>query len=447
MAEPITAAIVGSAVAALAAGRALTRVLRHRSRAAPRLTAAARNAGLGEIEETPAGWRRGPILAGRFGQLEVYLQSRRPGLEHPRTRIVIGLGPGTEELSLSRENLQSSLLGREVETGDRKFDRDFHVQGPAALTLALLDAATRKRVASLLHGTIPGRAGAAVWASVVQGVLEVELWDNTPDADGARLASALKAALVVARRLTAPADIAGRLAENFRQEPEAGVRLRRLLTLIREYPEHPATRQALFTARKDRDDEVCLRAGLALGDEGLDTLHILAEDPASRDASAAGAIAALGDRLPAHKVKHILTQALRARRKETARACLALLGDPGRAGRVQPETLLLLGLQDADADVAQAAARALGQVGTIDAVEPLREHATTLLPTELRAAARQAIAEIQARLTGAEAGQLTLAGGEAGALSLAGESGGGLSLAEQPADREDVRRRRSQTEG
>ena len=196
-----------------------------------------------------------------------------------------------------------------------------------------------------------------MWASIEQGVLEVEIWDNGPDAQGARLSCALKAALVVARRLILPEDIADRLAQNFRQEPEAGVRLQ-------------------------------------------------------------------GD-------------------------CAGL---PGAAGRPrqrrprQPETLLLLGLQDDDAGVAQTAARALGQVGTIDAVEPLREHAAALLPSELRAAARQAIAEIQARLTGAEAGQLTLAGGEAGALSLAGE-GGGLSLAKQTAAGGDVRRRRSQTEG
>jgi hypothetical protein len=51
---------------------------------------------------------------------------------------------------------------------------------------------------------------------------------------------------------------------------------------------------------------------------------------------------------------------------------------------------------------------------------------------DMRRAARQAIAEIQARLTGAEPGQLSLAGGEAGALSLADEAGapGRLSLAE-----------------
>ena len=44
---------------------------------------------------------------------------------------------------------------------------------------------------------------------------------------------------------------------------------------------------------------------------------------------------------------------------------------------------------------------------------------------------RQAIAEIQARLAGAEPGQLSLAGGEAGALSLADGEPGRLTLADE----------------
>jgi hypothetical protein len=50
----------------------------------------------------------------------------------------------------------------------------------------------------------------------------------------------------------------------------------------------------------------------------------------------------------------------------------------------------------------------------------------------LRRASRQAIAEIQSRLTGATPGQLALADGDAGQLSLADEGREGqVSLAEQ----------------
>ena len=77
-----------------------------------------------------------------------------------------------------------------------------------------------------------------------------------------------------------------------------------------------------------------------------------------------------------------------------------------------------------------AAAQALGQSGTVAAVVPLREAAER--GGDLRRAARQAIAGIQARLAGAEPGQLSLAGGEAGALSLADGEPGALSLADHP---------------
>ncbi len=71
------------------------------------------------------------------------------------------------------------------------------------------------------------------------------------------------------------------------------------------------------------------------------------------------------------------------------------------------------------------------RAGTVAAVMPLRE-ATARYPSygPLRRATRQAIAEIQARLAGAEPGQLSLAGGEAGQLSLAEGESGQLSLAE-----------------
>jgi hypothetical protein len=92
---------------------------------------------------------------------------------------------------------------------------------------------------------------------------------------------------------------------------------------------------------------------------------------------------------------------------------------------------MLEALRSEDAEVAVAAARALGRAGTVASVPPLRE--AMQRRGELRSAARQAIAGIQARLTGAAPGQLSLARGDAGALSLADGAGepGRLSLAEE----------------
>jgi hypothetical protein len=78
-----------------------------------------------------------------------------------------------------------------------------------------------------------------------------------------------------------------------------------------------------------------------------------------------------------------------------------------------------------------AIAEALGRVGTAAAVVPLRTMASRYpYDLGLRRASRQAIAEIQSRLTGATPGQLALADGDAGQLSLADEGlEGQVSLA------------------
>jgi hypothetical protein len=110
-----------------------------------------------------------------------------------------------------------------------------------------------------------------------------------------------------------------------------------------------------------------------------------------------------------------------------AAAALGTIGGP------TAERALLKALVRADAAVRVAAAEALGRAGTVAAVMPLRE-AGARHGGALSRATRQAIAEIQARLAGASAGQLSLALGEDGRLSLApeGEHAGELSLPDPP---------------
>jgi HEAT repeat protein len=108
---------------------------------------------------------------------------------------------------------------------------------------------------------------------------------------------------------------------------------------------------------------------------------------------------------------------------------MACLSGLARLGHGEAEGLLIEALRSGDPQVTLEAARALGRVGTVSAVSALHE-AMAPRGDLVRSAGRQAIAEIQARLTGAAPGQLTLAGGEAGALSLADGEPGRLSLAE-----------------
>jgi hypothetical protein len=397
---------------------------------------AARRAGLSGVEEAEGGIFEGAFLTGRSGELAVRLEGYRRGKYEHGTKIVIaGLGHGPGGLSLRREGLQTAIekrfIGeREIEIGDPSFDAEYYVQGRAPLAVALLDAETRRRVAALLRRrlAIPGETGVDIDPSLSDGVLEVRVKESGFTGYRERIPQILVAVLEVARRLIAPPDVAARIASNLRAEPEAGARLRGVLALAREFYAHPATREALLAAREDASDEVRLRAASFLGEEGRETLLGLVERTGTDDSCAARAIAELGDRLPAERVEAALRRALAgAGRSQTALACLQALALRGRAGA---EGLMLEALRGEGGPVAVAAARALGRAGTVAAVPALREAAEA--GGDMRRAARQAIAEIQARLTGAEPGQLSLAGGEAGALSLADEAGapGRLSLAE-----------------
>ncbi len=143
--------------------------------------------------------------------------------------------------------------------------------------------------------------------------------------------------------------------------------------LAREFPKHPATRETLLAARQDTSEEVRLRAAMALGDEGRDTLVDLVARVGTGDSCAARAIVALGEHLPEELAQATLRRALGgARRPQTAQACLEALGRPGRAAA---EGLLLEALRGDDLPVSVAAAQALGRAGTVAAVAPLREAA------------------------------------------------------------------------
>jgi hypothetical protein len=397
--------------------------------------AAATRAGLADVEEAEGGLFEGAFLAGRHDGLLVRLESYRKGKYERGTKIVItGLGHGPGGLSLRREGLATAfekrVIGeREIEIGDRSFDAEYYIQGQAPLAVALLDPETRRRVAWLLQG----RVGAAeVDASLADGVLEVRVKESGFSGNREHVPAILAGVLDVGHLLVAPKDVPARIAANLPRETEKGARLCGLLMLSREFPKHPATREALLAARADPSEEVRLRAGIALREEGRETLVDLIRGVGTDDACAARAVVALGEVLPEELAADTLRRALGgAGRPQTAQACLEALG---RLGRAAHEGLLLEALARDDSGVSVAAARALGQAGTVAAVVPL--HAAAERGGEHRRAARQAIAEIQARVTGAAPGQLTLAGGEAGALSLADGEPGRLSLAEGEVVRE-----------
>lgn len=372
-------------------------------------------------------------------RIESYFRRKEIG-----TRIVITVPgpPGFQGLRIRRESVYRPT-SREIEVGDQGFDRVFSIEGPSRLAAVLLDRETRGLLTSL--------AERGVRMAVVNGEIVAEMID-------ASVPVLLPELLGLARRLSEPADVARRLADNAREDPQDGVRLLGVSLLARDFAEDPKTVETLRQACSDPSPKVRLQAAQGLGDEGLDVLRDLAEGLANDEVSAR-AVSILGGRLPFERARDLLSSALHRRFLRTARACLESLvkgGHPvavevltrvlareqgelaaaaalalGETGSPEAEPPLIRALRGRKADVATAAAKALGRVGSALAVPPLKEAAEDpSWDAEMRRAARQSVAEIQSRLPGATPGQLSLAGDEAGQLSLAEAEAGQLSLAD-----------------
>jgi hypothetical protein len=95
----------------------------------------------------------------------------------------------------------------------------------------------------------------------------------------AQLPYVLRLLLAVARRLEAPEDVPGRLCDNLKREPLAGVRLPD--DACPRAPDDARTREALLTARED-PTEVRLRAATLPGPEARDVVLAVATGEASR---------------------------------------------------------------------------------------------------------------------------------------------------------------------
>jgi hypothetical protein len=413
----------------------------------------------------------GAVVTGRCGALRVCFAQRASGPSETEeaeavkdrmridpnggTRIVVTLPPSAaDSLTLSPETIQTALakrLGaRELEIGDPMFDELFYIGGAPARVRAVLDVQTRGRIDTL-------RAHAHVEIGHSQIRVEVKHLD---------IDFVLRTALEVGQRLSRDIDVPEALADNARLDPRPGVRLANLLVLMREFPEHVMTREAMRAACVDPSSEMRLRAASALGSDGIDVLRELAEGGAADDTCVAQAIYTLGPHLPVNSLQEILDRALRGRALGTAHACLDRLG---RSGAPEASEPLLRVLRTDPGELALAAARALGHMGpavekallralardlrglraaiaeslgragSTAAVLPLKEASARWSgDRDFTRAARQAIAEIQSRVPGATPGQVSLVRAEAGQLSLAAAEAGQVSLADTAAGRVSI---------
>jgi hypothetical protein len=231
-----------------------------------------------------------------------------------------------------------------------------------------------------------------------------------------------------ARQALAPGGLLRALAENATHDPVPGVRKRNLRHLVERYPSSDETRRAAEGAEGDADPEMRLLAAVSLGGERASgVLLALARDSGVRSDLRVEAVERLrAARHPAvfEVARDVAPDADAALAQAAARA-LAELGD----ARAEPILIQLLGHESLEAR--SAAAEALGKLGTVRAVEPLLPLTKGLTTSAaLKDAARAAVRAIQGRLGVVEAGRVSLTEEEAhaGALSIASE-GGEVSLA------------------
>jgi HEAT repeat protein len=298
--------------------------------------------------------------------------------------------------------VRKAVSGEDVLLGDAEFDAGAHVEGPEDQVLAALREPARRAVLPLLTGHR---------ATVKDGVLRVELHGVV---DG-ELVRRMLAGMAETARALCVASVPEALADGARVDPNPEVRLRSLQVLLRTWREHEAAKRAAHAAIIDANPRARLAAARLLADEqAAVALRQLADDATVPAEVRVGALETLLELRPDFLAEALRGWAADEELAETAARAFGTLGD----SRAEP---VLLGLLSHPRPAArEAAVLSLGQVGTIRAVEPLTALAAS---GPLRAAAREAIRRVQARLGDAEAGRLSVAPerGAAGAVSLPAE--------------------------
>lgn len=313
--------------------------------------------------------------------------------------VAIEVGPVDPGFTLRPEGAVARLIHSDVEVGEPEFDERVLVEGDSAVALAMLPAETRRTVEIVVvHGN----------GTVANGMVRstVRYLGQAP--------STLDSMLELARefRQPDPEKVPALLAQRALQDASSKIRLRAFQELASSFE---GSETLLATARKLRESsELPLR---------LEALRALLNEPAPEGTDAGEELARLVQRgnLDASQSREALVSLARG---------LARRGDPAS----QPRLLKLL--EDPDVSVRKAAAEALGQVGDVSAVAPLRRLADSgqLFRSGPARAAELAIEEIKGRAGGSQAGEVSLAAVEPlqGAVSPSEESeaveGGEVSL-------------------
>jgi hypothetical protein len=361
--------------------------------------------------------RRDTFRVGANGVVVRFQTFSRSREERGTTLVLERAFPTMSGSSVAPDAFQKALGIQELGIGDSAFYERYGIEGAPAVACASLDAKARRSLDALAT-LVPFAVRDGELEATIPGSADVE----------EKISHVLAALLRVGRLLGRDRDVVEGLADNARSDPERAVRLSCLRFLTGEFPQDPQTRAVLEAACQDEWVDIRLHAALALGEAGHGVLVEIAVSLAD-DERSADSIAALGLNLPIQRARNLLQNALKKHRPRSAEACVVRIGEEGA---VDDEALLLRVLarhEEDEAKVRIAAVRALSRMGTVASVLPLQEEVEQLGDHELQRAAREAIAAIQSRLSGATPGQLSLTVGDAGQVSLADTESGRVSLA------------------
>jgi hypothetical protein len=308
-------------------------------------------------------------------------------LERPLEIVVPGLSP---EIEIGPEGL-GRRVGRafgacHVETGDPAFDRALYVKGQPEAALALLDGETRRTLTRLAgHWRVHLKEGGL---SLAAGLVPGSAGD---------LIRAARDLATLSRSLGKSGAAFERLTHSALSDPVVGVRRNSIDTLLRH---RRRSADVLRQALSDPSAEVRVHAAAGLGTEAHATLLAILDDPTASPECAAQAVRDLAEHLPESRTIRLLESTIASDREPVVRAAVDALALTGSAAAVP-------------------ALRAAVDGHPLD--------------LGLRRAASKAIARIQSRLTGAEAGQVSVADDESGQLAIADSDAGRLSLDEPSA--------------
>ena len=333
-----------------------------------------------------------------------------------------------------------------VETGDQNFDDVVLARGPETLVLSILGELSRREALRLIES----------WGGTIEaGRLRIQFpMERPPDVS-------LDGLLDHARRFSLEnEEIPMRLAYNALHDPDSSVQCANMEALLSRFPETHEARQAMAEGIQDPNPRLRMLVARRMGTDGVPLIKEILQSPAFLAIDRAQALdhlavmvsrtellplldEAISSQRPAlvtialeHAMNlshvdamHAITDVLRMENEDVVIASCRYLR---KLGSAKHQGLLIPLLQRPSFEVKTEVAKALGQIGTAPAVEPL--HACEKMKGadgRFRRVINQSIANIQSRLVSGAGGGMSLVGEEEdkGALSVT-DAPGRVSLPE-----------------